>query len=71
MIIVVQGMGKYFVAEGRAEVFNMEVDILGKYVAQLVAASLEGHALPRVDQPASELEIEIGGTIRLPGDRDD
>ena len=57
------------VTEGRAEVFNMEVDILGKYVAQLVAASLEGHAVPRADKPPSE--IEIGGTIRLPGARDD
>lgn len=53
----------------RAEALNMEVDILGKYVAKLLEErlrSLAGDEDRPEDRPASQLEL--GPMIRLPGD---
>lgn len=53
----------------RAEVLNVEVDILGKYVAQLLAARLDEApvaASGRADAP--EMTLGLGDLIRLPGD---
>lgn len=52
----------------RAEVLNIEVDVLGKYVAQLLASRLEGDAPVAAAAEASEHALTLAGLIRLPGD---
>ncbi len=51
-------------ASGRAEVLNVEVDILGKYVARLL-----GHGSGSAEeQRASDTGPDLGRFIQLPGD---
>lgn len=51
-------------ADGRAEAVNMEVDILGKYVARL----LSGYDAEGTEQDSQGGVVDPGRFIRLPGD---
>lgn len=52
----------------RVEVLNIEVDILGKYVAQLLASRLDDGATASATATRSEPPLGLSDLIRLPGD---
>lgn len=52
----------------RAEALNVEVDVLGKYVARLLEERLRNISGEQDDDAQRGPELELGPMIRLPGD---
>lgn len=55
-------------SDGRAEALNLELDVLGKYVASLLEERLRTVAGDEAEGAEEGPSLELGNMIRLPGD---